>query len=85
MKEYIVTIGYPLFLENRRWRGFADNAQTAAEIVFRKASTYHVYDIEEYTGPKNYSYQCFKVFIRDKRKEAVAVFVEEVTNTAETV
>lgn len=78
MKEYIVTIGYPLFIEDRRWRGFADNAQTAAEIVFRKASTRHVYGIEEYTGTKNYSSQCFEVFIRDNHKEAIPVFVEEI-------
>lgn len=82
MKEYIVTIGYPLFIQNRRWRGFADNAQTAVEIVFRKASTRHVYGIEEYTGTKHYSGQCFEVFVRDNRKESIPVFVEE---TAETV
>lgn len=76
MKEYIITIGYPFFLENEEYRVFADDAKTAVEIVFRKVSSKALYSIEEYTGIKHYAERCFNVHYG--LREIACFYLEEI-------
>ena len=76
LNEYIVYIGYPFFLENKKYHGFAESAEAAAEIVFRKVSTRPMHSISEYTGIKHYDERCFEVSFG--YNENAAVYVKEI-------
>ena len=74
MNEYTVVVGYPFFLTNRKWRGFAESAEDAIRIVFSLATGREAKRVEEYAGTKLHTDRCFTVEF-GCREEAV-LFIE---------
>lgn len=83
MKEFVVTIGYPLFLESQRYRGHAKSAKEAAEKAFFKASGDSPLEATEYTGPKKYDASVRAFTVYGRYRTPVAVFVEEIDDLFE--